>query len=136
MKRIIIASVLIWVVHTSSAYAMSLHSLSASDKKRLSFMYSNLDNRLQQTDKKVDEAIQRQEIVLQSIDKRFQRMEDKFDTYFLWGYGTLLSLFLGALAWILNRIRSEDRKYYLPPSPGHNDGKQKYLFPSKYSSLK
>ena len=98
MKRIVIASILIWISHTSSAYSMSLHSLSASDKKRLSFMYSNLDNRLQQTDKKVEEAIQRQEIVLQSIDKRFQRMEDKFNTYFLWGYGTMMSLFLGALA--------------------------------------
>ena len=134
MKRILIAAALIWTAQTSSAYQMPADSLSGVEKHRLLIMYSNLDNRLKQTDKKVEEAIEKQEFVLQFIDKRFQRMEDKFDTYFLWGYGTLLSLFLGALAWILNRIRSEDRKHYIPPSPGHSDSKQKYLFPSKYGS--
>ena len=134
MKRIVIAAALIWTAITSSACMMSKNSLPVSGKQRLSIMYSNLDNRLEQTDKKVEEAIQKQEIVLQFIDKRFQRMEDKFDTYFLWGYGTLLSLFLGAMAWILNRIRSEDRKFYPPPISGDNVGKQKYLYPTKYSS--
>ena len=134
MKRLLFAAALIWTAQTSSAYHMPTDSLSGAEKQRLLIMYSNLDNRLKQTDMKVEEAIQKQEFVLQFIDKRFQRMEDKFDTYFLWGYGTLLSLFLGALAWILNRIRSEDRKHYIPPSPGHNEGKQKYLFPSKYVS--
>lgn len=134
MKRIIIAVALTWTAITSSACITSNNSLPVSGKQRLSIMYSNLDNRQKQTDKKVEEAIERQEIVLQSIDKRFQRMEDKFDTYFLWGYGTLLSLFFGALAWILNSSRPEDRKHYIPPSPGHNEGKQKYLFPSKYAS--
>ncbi len=134
MKRIVISAALIWTAITSSACMMSNNSLPVSGKQRRSIMYSNLDNRLEQTDKKVEEAIQKQEIILQFIDKRFQRMEDKFDTYFLWGYGTLLSLFLGAMAWILNRIRSEDRKYYLPPTSGDNVGKQKYLFPTKYSS--
>ena len=134
MKRILIAAALIWTAQTSSAYHMPTDSLSGAEKQRLLIMYSNLDNRLKQTDIKVEEAIQKQEFVLQFIDKRFQRMEDKFDTYFLWGYGTLLSLFLGALAWILNRIRSEDRNHYPPPSSGNKVSKQKYLFPSKYGS--
>ena len=70
-------------------------------------------------------------LFIEFIERRFQRMEDKFDKYFLWGYGTMLSIFVGVLVWILNRINVPSDKEMHPPTSGHPDGKQKYLFPVK-----
>jgi hypothetical protein len=44
-------------------------------------------------------------------------MEDKFDRYFLWGYGTLISIFMLSLAWFLNRVKTENIKDAKPPNP-------------------
>jgi hypothetical protein len=94
-------------------------------------MYHNLDARLKEAKLNLEQSIQSQQQSMLRIERGLERMEDKFDKYFLWGYGTLLSIFIGVLAWMLNRFKIQ--QIVREPQPPTSDLKvsmQKYLFPT------
>lgn len=130
MKKVIIITLTILIFGAKAATAIPGDSLTNSDKYRLALMYYNLDTRLKEAELETKERGVKNQELIQRIDRRLERMEDKFDKYFLWGYGTLLSIFIGVLAWFLNRFRSESTSAYHPPTPKLKVTKQKYLFPS------
>jgi len=108
-----------------------LDSVMVPDRHITTLMYHNLDAQLRKAEQNLEASIQAQQEGMLRIERRLERMEDKFDKYFLWGYGTLLSIFIGVLAWMLNRIKIEQSiKIPQPPSSNLKVSRQKYLFPS------
>lgn len=76
-------------------------------KNRLAVLYMNLDARLKNAENAIQERTDNYEQLTIQIDRRLERMEDKFDRYFLWGYGTLMSIFMVSLAWFMNKFKPE-----------------------------
>jgi hypothetical protein len=130
MKKVVIITLNILIIDTSIGFTYSTDSLPITENHRIALMYQNLDARLKEAELEIMEREIRNEEIIQRIDRRLERMEDKFDKYFLWGYGTLLSIFIGVLAWFLNKFRSESIREYHPPTSNLKVTKQKYLFPS------
>lgn len=102
-----------------------------NEKQRVLAMYNNLDTRLKNAEKSIEDRSNNYELLTIQIDRRLERIEDKFDRYFLWGYGTLMSIFMLSLAWFLNRVKTENIKDAKPPNPELKVTKSRFLSTSR-----
>lgn len=96
-------------------------------KNRLAVLYMNLDARLKNAENAIQERTDNYEHLTIQIDRRLERMEDKFDRYFLWGYGTLMSIFMISLAWFMNKFKSEFTGNAGPPRTNLKVSKSRLL---------
>jgi len=118
-------------VYSIPGNSEGLDTIATPEYYRFTLMYHNLDARLKKSEHNMKASIQMQQEGMKRIEGRLERMENKFDKYFLWGYGTLLSIFIGVLAWMLNRFKIQQIvREPPPPSSDLKLSKQKYLYSS------
>ena len=72
---------------------------------RLESEISVFDNRLNYIESHLSDEDQVRNLQFNHLNTHLNKLESKFDTYFLWGYGTLITLILAILAnaWFLKR---------------------------------
>lgn len=73
-------------------------------------LYSNLDARIQKLNREQATYSEDHLELVNLIDYRFERMEDKFDTYFMWGYGSLLGIIMGGMLMLFTYTRQKPKK--------------------------
>ena len=113
MKRFIISTVFLISVITVIAqdnYQAVPYTL--ADRDRLIKVESNLEalnNRVDQLDIRINQ-------VEQNLSNRIDRLEDKFDTYFTWGFGLVLGAIFALFGFIIY-----DRRTTLAPVKREQD---------------
>ena len=70
-------------------------------KGRISELEANMDSHMQVINEK-------QEAQYHYIDQRFERLEQKFDRYFMWGYGLMITLMLGMAGMLRHSFKVRD----------------------------
>lgn len=127
MKNILILLNLVLLTFWPYRSHAEADSAVVHENHRFFAMYQNLDARLKNTEKSMKDRSNNYELLTIQIDRRLERIEDKFDRYFLWGYGTLMSIFMLSLAWFMNRFKTESTRDTKPPRPELKVTKSRFL---------
>lgn len=90
-----------------------------ADRDRLIQVEAKVDAlniRINQLDKGIDQLDKRIDQVEQGLNNRIDRLEDKFDTYFTWGFGLVLGAIFALFGFIIY-----DRRTTLAPVKREQD---------------
>lgn len=79
--------------------------------ERLTYLEGQLSTDLEKVHKK-------QEILNKEMIRLNEKLENRFDKYFLWGYGTLLVVISTLVNVVFNRRKQEDKKLQLEENEG------------------
>ena len=69
-----------------------------------------LETKVEALDKRIDDLSVNMGSRFSDVDKKFDRLEDKFDSYFMWGFGMVLMSIFGLIGFIVY-----DRRTTLAP---------------------
>ncbi len=82
-------------------------------ESRVDDLNKNLNNRIDQLDKNLNNRVDQLD---KNLNNRIDRLEDKFDTYFTWGFGMVLGAIFALFGFILY-----DRRTTLAPVKREQD---------------
>ncbi|GEM_PF-3382355 len=98
MKKRILITLLAVICYSQYLFANDHASMPPSCCQHLEVKMELIEQRLSDLETQQEETSELTQIRFGHLTQQFAKLEKKFDTYFLWGYGTLITLILAMLA--------------------------------------
>jgi len=118
MKRLVILITFMAIVVGLKSQQVEV-PYTLADRDRLIQVEAKVDAlnlRIDQLEKRIDQLDNRIDQVEQGLNNRIDRLEDKFDTYFTWGFGLVLGAIFALFGFIIY-----DRRTTLAPVKREQD---------------